>query len=78
MKKIVPERKIKTPCNEKCKLSLEFTETDRKTIFDVYWQIGDEEKHWNYISNCMTVIKLKYRYVKEGGTRNKREYYTPF
>ncbi|CAB3231933.1 unnamed protein product [Arctia plantaginis] len=75
-KKVEPERKMQKPCNEKCRLrcSTTFTEMDRKMLFDEYWQIGDVEKHWNYLSNCMTAIKPKYRYVREGGTRNKREY----
>lgn len=79
-KKIVPERKMKQPCNEKCKLgcSTKFTEMDRKKLFDEYWQLGDVQKHWTYLSNCMTVIKPKYRYVREGGTRNKREYNNAF
>lgn len=51
---------------------------DRKNLFDVYWQIGDVENHWTYISNCMTVIKQNYRHVREGGARNKREYNNVF
>lgn len=79
-KKIIPERKIKKPCSEKCKLkcSTKFTESERLSIFHDYWALGNISKQWNYISNCMTAIKPKYRYVREGGSREKRRYNNAF
>ncbi|CAK1598166.1 unnamed protein product [Parnassius mnemosyne] len=79
-KKIVPARKIKNACFEKCKLkcSTMFTEAERMSIFDDYWSLGSILKQWNYISNCIEDIKPKYRYVREGGTREKRRYNSAF
>ncbi|CAK1602979.1 unnamed protein product [Parnassius mnemosyne] len=79
-KKIVPARKIKNACFEKCKLkcSTKFTEAERMSIFDDYWSLDSILKQWNYISNCIEDIKPKYRYVREGGTREKRRYNSAF
>lgn len=78
-RKIVPERNIKNSCSEKCKLqcSTKFTETERKSIFNSYWSLGNISKQWNFISNSMEEIRPKYRYVRES-CRKARQYNNAF
>nr|CAH7757935.1 unnamed protein product [Callosobruchus chinensis] len=70
-KKVIAARTLLPPCNDKCILKCysKFTEEDRKQIFKEYWGLGDLEKQRQYISASMTVVKPKYRYVREGSHR---------
>lgn len=50
--KIQPEKNIKPPCPLTCKkkCTLRFTESERKKIFDIFWQIGDHTRQWDFLS----------------------------
>lgn len=72
--KVVGQREIKDTCNDKCRLNCraKVTMEEREYLFHEYWALGDVKRKWNYISNSMTTIKTKYRYIREGGTGNQR------
>lgn len=74
------ERKIKPPCTEKCKLQCfkKISEDQRKALFAEYWNLGDLAKQREYIGNCTTEIKPRYRYVREGGQRAPRNHNSAF
>ena len=65
---------MKPPCKENCKLkcSSKITEEERQNIFSDYWNLGTIERQRCFISNSMQIVQPKYRYIREGGTRNKR------
>lgn len=71
--KVVAGRKIKPPCEDKCRLhcKTKFTETERQTIFEEFWAIGDIEKQRHYILNAMKTVKPKYRYVRADAIYNR-------
>ncbi|XP_060810035.1 uncharacterized protein LOC132904130 [Amyelois transitella] len=70
-KKTVDARKVKPPCNEKCRLKCfsKFTEQERKTYFDKYWDLRDINIQRAYIKSCMVEIKPKYKYSKNENPR---------
>lgn len=74
-KKVRKERKIDPPCTEKCKLKCfkNFTEEERMVFFHSYWDLGDLQKQRIFIKSSMEIIQPAYRYVREGGTRKKRD-----
>ncbi|KAL0833092.1 hypothetical protein ABMA28_001202 [Loxostege sticticalis] len=65
-KKIVPNRKLKPSCNDKCKFQCgsNFTEEQRQKILNDYWSLGEIEKQWTFIANSVDVVTPKHRYVK--------------
>lgn len=73
--KIRIERKLQPPCTEKCKLkcSSKVTEMERMKIFTEYWNLGNIDRQRQFIHNSMEVIQPKYRYIREGGDRKKRD-----
>lgn len=79
-KRVKEARKIKPSCKDKCrfKCSEKVTEDERKSIFEAYWNLGDIAKQREFIHNCTTEIKPKYRYVREGGQRPRRNYNAAF
>ena len=68
------ERKMKPPCNEKCrfKCNNKFNEEERNDIFTSYWDLGDITKQREFIRNSITEIKPNYRYIRVGGERQPR------
>ncbi|KAL4711225.1 hypothetical protein ACJJTC_019066 [Scirpophaga incertulas] len=73
--KLRPERKMKQPCTEKCRIkcAMKFTEEERVQIFSDYWALGDLSKQRQYIANSMKTIQSRYQYVRVGGTRPRRQ-----
>lgn len=73
-------RKIKSPCQDKCRLKCteKITENERMSFFNAYWSLRDIAKQRVFIHNCTTEIKPKYRYVREGGQRPRRNYNAAF
>lgn len=67
-----PEKKMRPPCGEKCKLhcSAKINEEQRQQIFKSYWALGDLHKQRCFIAGCMTTIKPKYRYSTTQNHRN--------
>ncbi|KAJ8958360.1 hypothetical protein NQ314_006421 [Rhamnusium bicolor] len=42
----------------------------------MYWDLGSVQRQRDFISVCMTTVKLKYRYTREGSTRrNNNAFY---
>lgn len=76
---LIRKRQMKEPCTDKCrhKCETKFTEEERKTLFKSFWDLGDVEKQWKYISECSTPIRPKYRYIREGATKT-RQYKSSF
>lgn len=68
------ERKMKPPCNKKCRLKCcdKFTEVERNEIFTSYWNLGDITKQREFIRNSITEVKPSYRYIKVGVKRQPR------
>lgn len=58
-------------CSDKCKLKCadQFSSVERLTLFDNYWKTGDLTAQRHFISDNMTTIEPKYRYVRVGSTR---------
>lgn len=75
MKKVKPARQIKNPCAETCKLECykNFSDDERKHLFNLYWALGDIEKQRQYIDKCMQKIEPRYRYMRIGGNRGPRQ-----
>ncbi|KAG5882972.1 hypothetical protein JTB14_026430 [Gonioctena quinquepunctata] len=63
-KKQIPERKLRPPCGERCRLgcSKKIDATSRKDIFDSYWALGDLQRQRGFIISHSQQIKPKYRY----------------
>lgn len=70
-KKLVKEREIGPACNEKCRLKCfsKFSETDRKSLFNSYWKIGDVQGQRDFLRRMMEKVEPKYRYIREGSNR---------
>lgn len=70
-KKVIPAKKLLPPCTDKCKLKCfqYFSEDDRQQIFSDYWGLGNLEKQRQFLSNSMTSVCPKYRYVREHSHR---------
>ncbi|KAL4152823.1 hypothetical protein QTP88_000656 [Uroleucon formosanum] len=79
-KRVKAARKIKSPCQDKCRLKCteKITDDDRMSVFNAYWNLGDIAKQREFIHNCTTEIKPKYRYVREGGQRPRRNHNAAF
>lgn len=79
-KRLKEARKMKSPCQDKCRLKCKekMTEDERMSVFDAYWNLGDIAKQREFIHNCTTEVKPKYRYVREGGQRPRRNYNAAF
>ncbi|XP_074032955.1 uncharacterized protein [Leptinotarsa decemlineata] len=79
-KRVKKAREIEPPCKDKCRLkcSEKITEDERKSVFDAYWNLGDIAKQREFIHNCTTEIKPKYRYVREAGQRPRRNHNAAF
>ncbi|KAL4083738.1 hypothetical protein QTP88_029054 [Uroleucon formosanum] len=71
--KVVPRRKMKPPCEDKCRLhcNSKFTEIERQTIFEEFWAMGDIEKQRHYIIKATKTVTPKYRYVRADATCNR-------
>jgi len=71
--KVVPRRKMKPPCEDKCRLhcNSKFTEIERQTIFEEFWAMGDIEKQRHYILKALKTVTPKYRYVRADATCNR-------
>ncbi|XP_030749213.1 uncharacterized protein LOC115877193 [Sitophilus oryzae] len=70
-KKEVKGMELKRACTESCKqkCSKNFTEDERKFIFNNYWQMGDLHRQREFIAASMIKVEPKYRYVREGSNR---------
>ena len=76
--KLVPKKKLKTPCNEKCryKCYTVFSEEEREGILKSFWAIGDNTRQRQYISsNIENIENPKYRYPKENSNRSFNQAY---
>ncbi|KAF2883395.1 hypothetical protein ILUMI_22783 [Ignelater luminosus] len=70
--KLVSKRKLKTPCNEKCRYKCYnvFSEEEREGILKTFWETGDNTRQRQYISiNIENIVNPKYRYPKENMNR---------
>nr|CAH7739725.1 unnamed protein product [Callosobruchus chinensis] len=69
--KAYSKRELQPPCDERCKLKCfnKISEEERTTIFKMYWALGSIQRQRDFISACMTTVKPKYRYTREGSTR---------
>lgn len=69
---VVPERKLKNPCNDKCKLkcSERISEDKRKILFNNYWSTGSLSQQRDFIAKHMTEIRRKYQYKKQTATES--------
>lgn len=58
--KLVPERRFKAACGEQCKFKCteNFTELQRQSIFENYWNMGDLQRQREFIMRHFSVIKL--------------------
>ncbi|XP_028163360.1 uncharacterized protein LOC114354942 [Ostrinia furnacalis] len=69
--KLVPARKLKTPCGDQCKLKCKekITELQRQIIFQDYWDFGDLERQREYIKRHISEIKPRYSYKVHNSNR---------
>ncbi|XP_063635068.1 uncharacterized protein LOC134805772 [Cydia splendana] len=78
--RIVPEKTLKPPCTIKCKRNCTqiFTETQRKIIFENYWEMGDLQRQREYILRHISPIYPKYSYKVHNSNRghNNAFYFT--
>ena len=72
--RVRPERKIKPPCSDKCKLECvkNIDEQERMKIFEDFWALNSLDKQRNYIAALTSTVQTKYRYVREGGSNKRR------
>ena len=71
-KKVVEQRKMRGKCSEKCKFACkEFTEEDRRGIFDEYWQLGSLERQRAFINSAIRKLQLSYRRVSVTATTTR-------
>lgn len=77
-KKKIEKRKMKEPCKEKCRLKCfsKFTENQRRSIFETYWQLGSLDKQRHFIDKHISNISPQYRNTKPGSNRSKNLKYT--
>lgn len=76
-KKQVPERKMRPPCGNNCRLSCKnnFDEPTRLQLFNAYWELADLQRQREFIVRHAQEIKPKYRY---SSTQNLRALNTSF
>lgn len=75
--KSIPERAVKPPCQDKCKLKCK-TKTGeilRKTLLDRFWGLGDLQEQREFIVRHTQEIKPKYKY---SSTQNYRSLNSAF
>ncbi|CAH1106998.1 unnamed protein product [Psylliodes chrysocephalus] len=65
--KVLQERKILTPCNEKCRLKCtgKFTDEHREHIFNTFWKLGDLQKQRSFVLSSMRTIPKQYTKVEK-------------
>lgn len=65
-KTIIPAKKIKEPCNEKCKFQCrhKINEVARQMIFSEFYNLSDINRKRDFISNCLQSVAPKYRYPR--------------
>lgn len=77
---VVPARKLKPPCGERCRVQCgqKITELDRELLFKEYWGLRDINRQREFINKHMLSIKPKYRYTttKKGRKLNNAFYFT--
>lgn len=58
---------MKGPCPETCRLhcSVNFTENQRRDIFNNYWNLGDLERQRSFIAASLECCNPKYRYPRQ-------------
>lgn len=76
-KKKIPERKIRSPFGNNCRLSCKsnFDEHSRLQLFNSYWELADLQRQREFIVRHAQEIKPKYRY---SSTQNLRALNTAF
>lgn len=77
---IVPARKVKPSCDERCRLQCgqKISELDRESLFKDYWGLKDIHRQREYINTHMMPIKRRYRYTTTeiGRKPNNAFYFT--
>ncbi|KAJ8915389.1 hypothetical protein NQ315_008276 [Exocentrus adspersus] len=70
-KRIVSAKKIKEPCNEKCRLkcTTKFTDQDRLLLFNEYYGLSSINRKRDFLSKNMDLINPKYRYQRNESHR---------
>lgn len=65
--KRVVAKKIKEPCNEKCRLkcTTKFTDQDRLLLFNKYYSLSNITRKRDFLSKNMDLISPKYRYPRK-------------
>nr|XP_053611997.1 uncharacterized protein LOC128676083 [Plodia interpunctella] len=77
-KKEIPARSVKGSCKCRLKCPENINDTDRTTLFQSYWSIGNIELQRSYIRSCMMEIKPRYKYTNADKPRlpNNAFYFT--
>lgn len=72
VQKLRPQKSIKSPCGEKCRLKCfeKIPEEKREQIFSEYYSLGDIEKQREYIAFNMSSVNPKYKYSNVEHPRN--------
>lgn len=74
LKKAVKQNPCETRCPNECN---EFTEDDRKSIFESYWSLNHQRQR-DFLLNYIDVHEIKRRRVKSESRRSlTRQYYLP-
>lgn len=75
--KLIPQKKLKTPCNNSCRLKCYdvFTHEERERIFNSFWNIGNNNRQRQFISSNIDTVTPKYRYPKDNSTRSCNQAY---
>lgn len=71
-KKQFSERKVRSPCGEKCRLgcSKKINDTAREEIFSSFWNLAELQRQREFIVAHTEPIKPKYRYSNTQDFRN--------
>lgn len=69
----VPSKCVKSPCKDNCflKCNSSFTNEDRTQIHTGFWGLADVTRQRDFIVQSTSKIEPKYRYIKQGTTRER-------
>lgn len=74
-------KKIGPPCSEKCRMKCfdKLINTDRKTIFESYWEIGDHDRQREFLARYVRIVQIKQSIVSPSQSRRNvsRKYFIP-
>lgn len=55
--KIMPKKTLKPPCTCRFKCYEKINDTQRRIVFENFWQLGDRQKQWSYLVKYVKKVK---------------------